>query len=168
MGKEIMYNEMNDKFRELSLNEDKIDGRLIAINNNYLAISWKYGDIVLVNSSIPCKIKKDEPRIKYKNNKLNDIEFSPFNNKIIASAYDDDSSVLWKIPDGELKEDITKELQIYKKHTKKVTYITFNPIVDNLLCSAALGGEIHIWNPEKGDNYIEFKSDDSPTMISRI
>ena len=165
MDKEMIYNEKDDKFRELTLNKDKIDGRLIAINSNYLAMSWKYGDIVLVNSSNPCKIKKDEPRIKYTNNKLNDIEFSPFNNKIIASAYDD-SCVLWKIPDGELKENITKELQIYKKHTKKVNYITFNPIVDNLLCSGTIGGEIHIWNPEKIDNYIEFKSDDNPTMIS--
>ena len=165
MGKEIIHNERDDKFTKLSLSKDKIEGRLIAINNNYLAMSWLYGDIDLVNSSKPCKIKNDEPHIKYKADKVNDIEFSPFNNKIIASAYND-SSVLWKIPDGEIKENITKELQIYNKHTKKVIYITFNPVVDNLLFSGNLGGEIHIWNLEKGDNYIEFKSDDSPTMIS--
>ena len=164
--KYIVYKEKSDKFTELSLNNDKIDGRLIAINNNYLAMSWLKGEIVIANSSKPCKIIKDQPRIKYNYNKSCDIEFSPFNDKIIASAYENNSVVLWKIPDGDIKENITKELQIYKKHTKKVAYVTFNPAVDNVLCSSALGGEIHIWNPEKGDNYIEFKSVDNPSMIS--
>ena len=164
--KYIVYKENRDRFTDLSLNNNKIDGRLIAFNNNYLAMSWTNGDIVLLNSSKPCKITKDQPRMKYNYNKSNDIEFSPFNNKILASTYDNNYAVLWKIPDGDLKENITKELQIYTKHTKKTTYITFNPIVNNVLCSGSLGGEIHIWNPEKGDNYIEFKSDDSPSMIS--
>ena len=164
--KYIVYKEKNDKFADLSLNKDIIDGRLIAINNNYLAMSWSTGEIVIANSSKPCRITKTHPRIKYNYNKLCDIEFSPFNDKIIASAYDNNSVVLWKIPDEDIEENNIKELQIYKKHTKKVTYVTFNPVVDNVLCSGALGNEIHIWNPEKGDNYIEFKSVDNPSMIS--
>ena len=163
--KDIVYKEKEDKFSDLTLNKDKIDGRYIAINNKYLAMSWINCDIVIVNSSKPCKITKDHPRIKYNYSKSNDIEFSPFNNKILVSAYDN-SVVLWKIPDGDIKENITKEFQIYKNHTKKVTNVTFNPVVDNVLCSGALGNEIHIWNPEKGDNYIEFKSEDNPSMIS--
>jgi len=129
-------------------------------------MSWINGDIVIVNSSRPCKIKKYHPRIKYNFNKSCDFEFSPLNNKIIASAYDDNSVVLWKIPDEDIKENITKELQIYKNHAKKATYVTFNPVVDNLICSGGLDGEIHIWNPEKGDNYIKFKTTDNPSMIS--
>ena len=162
----LVYKEKEDKFTELSFSEYKKDGRFLAINNNYLAISWINGDIVLLNSSKPGKIKYDQPRIKYNYNKSYDIEFSPFNNKIIASTYDDKSVVFWIIPEEGIKENITKELQIYNKHTKLVTYVTFNPVVDNVLCSGTLGGEIHIWNPEKGDNYIKFKSEDSPTMIS--
>ena len=162
----VFYKEKEDKFTELSLNRDKKDGCLITINNNYLAISWINGDIVLLNSSKPGKIKYNQSRIKYNYNKSYDIEFSPVNNKIIASTYDDKSVVLWKIREEGIKENITKELQIYNKHTKLVTYVTFNPVVDNVLCSGTLGGEIHIWNPEKVDNYIKFKSEDSPTMIS--
>ena len=163
--KNIVYKEKEDKFSDLSLNKDKIEGRSIAINNNYLAMSWVNCDIVLVNSSKPCKINKEHPHIKYNYSKSNDIEFSPFNNNILVSAYDN-SVVLWKIPNEDIKVNITKEFQIYKKHTKKVTNVTFNPAVDNILCSGALGNEIHIWNPEKGDNYIEFKSVDNPSMIS--
>ena len=162
----IVYKVKEDKFTNLSLNKDKIDGRLIAINNNYLAMSWVKGDIVIVNSTKPCKVTNDHHNIIYNANKSCDIEFSPFNDKILASAYDNNSVALWKIPDGDIKENNTKELQIYRKHTKKVTYVTFNPIADNVLCSGALGNEIHIWNPEKGDNYIEFKSVDNPLMIS--
>ena len=130
--KDMVYKEKNDKFTDLSLNKYKIDGRLIAINNNYLAMPWSTGEIVIVNSSKPCKITNDHPRIKYNYNKSCDIEFSPFNDKIIASAYDNYSVVLWKIPDEDIEENNTKELHIYKKHTKEVTYVTFNPIIDNV------------------------------------
>ena len=58
----------------------------------------------------------------------------PFNDNILASAYEDNSVFIWKIPEGDIKENITKEFQIYKKHTNKVNYIIFNPIVDILLC----------------------------------
>lgn len=71
-----------------------------------------------------------------------------------------------EIPDGDIKENITKEFQIYQKHNNKVNYVTFNPVVENLLCSDSLDNEIHIWNIDKLDNYITFKSDENPSMIS--
>ena len=84
----------------------------------------------------------------------------------MASAYKNNSFFIWKISEGDIKENITKEFQIYKKHTNKVNYIIFNPIVDILLCSDSSYNEIHIWNIEKGDNYIKFKSYKNPSMIS--
>ena len=41
--------------------------------------------------------------------------------------------VFLDIPDREIKENFAKELYIYNKLTKKVSYVTFNPMVDNVL-----------------------------------
>jgi len=115
--KYIVYKEKDDKFTDLLLNKDIKDGRLIAINNNYLAMSWINGDIVIVNSSRPFKIKKYHPRIKYNFNKSCDIEFSPFNDKILASAYDNNSVVLWEIPDEDIFQ---KNYKFIKNILKKL------------------------------------------------
>jgi len=64
------------------------------------------------------------------------------------------------------KEISTKETKIYKKHNEKVNYVTFNPVVDNVLCSDSFDNEIHVWNIDKGDNYIKFNIDENPSMIS--
>ena len=165
----IEFNEKKEKFTNLVINKNIIDGRLMAVNKKYLAISYFInGELILADSSKPCKIDNNQPRIKMNNSiyKIQDIEFSPFNDNILASAYENNSVFIWKIPEGDIKENITKEFQIYKKHTNKVNYVTFNPIVDNLLCSVSLDNEIHIWNIEKGDDYIKFKYDENPSMIS--
>ena len=164
----IEFNEKKEKFTNLVINKNITDGRLMAINKKYLGISYfTNGEIVLADSSKPCKIDNSQPRIKINNShyKIHDIEFSPFNDNILASAYENNSVFIWKIPEGDIKEKITKEFQIYKKHTNKVNYVTFSPVVDNLLCSASSDNEIHIWNIDKLDNCIKFKSD-NPSMIS--
>ena len=61
------------------------------------------------------------------------------------------------------KEISTKETKIYKKHNEKVNYVTF---IDNVLCSDSFDNEIHVWNIDKGDNYIKFNIDENPSMIS--
>ena len=164
----IEFNEKKEKFTNLVINKSIIDGRLIAVNKKYLGVSYfTNGEIALIDSSKPHKIENSQHRIKINNSsyKIQDIEFSPFNDNILASAYENNSVLIWKIPEGDIKENITKEFQIYKKHTNKVNYVTFNPIVDNLLCSDS-SDEIHIWNIEKGDNYIKFKTYENSSMIS--
>ena len=164
---DIELKEKAREFTNLELNKNMLDGRFIAVNKKYLAMSWKSnGEIVLADSSKPCKIGYNHPHIKIIDShyKIQDIEFSPFNDNILALAYDNRSVVLWKIT--ERNKNATKELSIYNKHKDKVNYVTFNPVVDNVLCSSDTNKEIHIWNLEKNDNYITFNNNEISSMIS--
>ena len=60
---------------------------------------------------------------------------------------------------------MTKEVQIFKKHTKKVPFVTFNPVVSDVLCSGAFQGEIFVWNAIKAETFCELKADDTPTLV---
>ena len=163
----IEFNERKEKFTNLVLNKNIIDGRLMAVNKKYLGISYfNNGEIFLADSSKPCKIGNSQPRIKLNNSyyKIQDIEFSPFNDNILAIAFEDKSVVLWKISEG--NKNIEKDFQIYKMHKDRVNYITFNPVIDNVLCSCDTRQEIHIWNPEKNANFITFNNKEIPSMIS--
>ena len=98
--------------------------------------------------------------------KTQDIEFSPFDDNFLASAYENNFIFIWKKPEGDITENITKEFKIYKKHNIKVNYINFNSIVDNLLCSYSIHNEIYLLNNDKVDNCLKFKSGENPSMIS--
>ena len=142
------------------------EGRYIAVNGNFLAMSWSnQGEIVVVDSSSFCSCKPDQPRIKGRRANVLDLEFSPHSSDLLAAAFDDCMVALYKIPEGGLTQHLTQEVQIYQKHMKKVPFVTFNPVASNVLCSGAFLGEIHVWNALTGESYVELKADETPTCI---
>ena len=140
------------------------EGRLIAVNEKYLAIPWKKkGQILIVDSSKPQTIQSDLSYLKGNNAHILDLEFSPFNNNLLASGYSDNSILLWNIS----KEGLTQNtINVnYDNHKNKANFLNFNPIASDVICSSTIDGEIHIWSVEKRNNFIEFKTD-SPTIVS--
>ena len=165
--KNAMGEDKKEKFTSCSVSTVSTEGRLISINSNFLAMAWSnMGEIVVVDSSQPFNVKPDQPRLKGHRANVLDLEFSPFSSDLLAATFDDCSVLLYKIPEGGLTEHITQEVQIYQKHTKKVPFVTFNPIASDVLCSAAFNGEIHIWNALKGDTFCELNAEDTPTWLN--
>ena len=142
------------------------EGRYLAVNGNFLAMSWSnQGEIVVVDSSSFCSCKPDQPRIKGRRANVLDLEFSPHSSDLLAASFDDCMVSLYKIPEGGLTQHLTQEVQIYQKHMKKVPFVTFNPVASNVICTGAFLGDIHIWNALTGDSYVELKADETPTCI---
>jgi len=156
-----------EKYTNCSVTTVSTEGRYIAVNGNFLAMSWSnMGEVVVVDSTTPFSIKPDQPRLKGHRANVLDLEFSPFSSDLLACSYDDNAVLLWKIPEGGLKEHMTQEVQLYQKHSKKVPFVTFNPVASDVVCSAAFLGEIHVWNAIKGETFCELKADDTPTLVS--
>ena len=165
--KNAMGEDKKEKFTSCSVSTVSTEGRLIAINSNFLAMAWSnMGEVVVVDSANPFNVKPDQPRLKGHRANVLDLEFSPFSSDLLATAFDDSTVLLYKIPEGGLTEHITQEVQIYQKHTKKVPFVTFNPIASDVLCSAAFNGEIHVWNALKGDTVCELNAEDTPTWVN--
>ena len=155
-----------EKFLNCNVTTVSTEGRYIAVNGNFLAMSWSnMGEIVVVDSSSFCSVKPDQPRIKGHRANVLDLEFSPFSSDLLAAAFDDCSVLLYKIPEGGLTEHLTQEVQLYQKHMKKVPFVTFNPVASDVLCTGAFLGDIHVWNALKGETYVELKADDTPTSV---
>ena len=164
--KNAIGQDQKEIFTDCNVSTASTEGRLIAINCNFLAMAWSnMGEIVIVDSSKPCRMKLEQPRIKGRRSNVLDLEFSPFSNDLLASTYDDCAVLLHKVPEGGLTTHLTKEIQIYHKHTKKVPFVTFNPIASDVVSSGAFSGEIHIWNALKAETYCELKADDTPTCL---
>ena len=155
------------KFSKCAVTTVSTEGRLLAVNGNFLAMSWNNaGEIVVVDSNKPFELKIHQPRIKGDHFNILDLEFSPFSSDLLACSRDDYSVLLYKIPEGGLTNNITKEVQAFKKHTKKVPFVTFNPVASDVVCSGAFLGEILVWNAIKGETFCELKADDTPTLVA--
>jgi len=79
-----------------------------------------------------------------------DLEFSPFNDDIIASVSDDGYAKIWKIPDGGLTEALNTPVQSLSGHKRKVGTVNFNPIANNVLATSSADYTVKIWNIETG------------------
>ena len=145
----------------------KSEGRLIASNQKFLAMVPKSGKEILIiepnNNSI--NIKSDLPKISC-DSIICHLEFSPFNNNILASGHEDKSLLLWKIPEEGLKKNITKEYISLKKNNDKVNFIEFNPISSEVLFSSSNCGDIYVWNLEKKDSFGFLNLGSYPTSVS--
>ena len=164
--KNALGEDQKEVFTKCDVSTVSTEGRLLAVNGNFLAMAWNNrGEVVVVDSSKPFGIKPDQPRIKGHHSNVLDLEFSPFSSDLLATSFDDYAVLLYKIPEGGLKEHMKQEVQIYQKHTRKVPHVTFNPVAADVICSGAFQGEIHVWNVLKGETYVELKADDTPTMV---
>ena len=164
--KNAIGQDKKEKFTDCSVTTVSTEGRLIAVNGNFLAMSWSnIGEVVVVDSATPFRVKSDQPRLKGHRANILDLEFSPFSSDLLACAYDDYSVLLYKIPEGGLKENITQEAQSYVKHTKKVPFVTFNPVAADVVCSGAFQGEIQVWSVVKNETFVDLKADDTPTIV---
>lgn len=153
--KNALGEDKKETFIHCAVTTVSTEGRYIAVNGNFLAMAWNnQGEIVVVDSLKPISIKPDQPRLKGHRANVLDIEFSPFSSDLLAATYDDCAVLLYKIPEGGLTENITKEVQCYQKHQKKVPLVNFNPIASDVVCSGAFTGEIHVWNALKGETFV--------------
>ena len=163
---EISFGENKDIFTSCQLNNIGTEGRIMSVNEKFIAFSWiEKGEILVVDSSQQLELNNSFPRIKGSQIPILDLEFSPFNNNILCSSHSNGSVFLWKIPENGLNENIVKESLVYKEHKKNVNFVNFNPCVQDAICTAESFGKIHIWNAEKGKKYIEYSSKGIPTSV---
>ena len=151
-----------------SLSTTSTEGRLISVNEKYLAMAWKFrGEINIVDSNYS-KNSNANNFIKTKekdNSNILDIEFSPFDTNILSFTNENNSVIINKIVE-ENQKIILDKYDIYKKHTSKVNFVNFNPVASNIICSSTLFREVHIWDSIKFELYKELpKFENNPTSL---
>lgn len=79
--------------------------------------------------------------------KVLDVQWSPFNDCLLASADEAGDILVWLIPDGGLTES-TKDAhyQLVDKHTRKVTSIQWHPSADYIIAACGYEEFVTVWN----------------------
>lgn len=100
------------------------------------------------------------PILKGHSGAVLDMEWSPFDDTMLATASDDATIKIWSIPDdweptgengvGKAGKDISESMLTLDGHAKKVTLLRYHPTASNTLMSTSADHTIKIWDVESG------------------
>lgn len=90
-----------------------------------------------------------------------DMEWSPFDDSMLATASEDSTIKLWSVPDdweptdekglGKKGDSYTESLMELDGHRKKVTLIRFHPTASNTMLSSSADHTVKVWDIEAGE-----------------
>lgn len=77
---------------------------------------------------------------------IQDMDFSPFHDNMLATASGDATLRLWAMPAGRMEETSDQAAAILKGHSKKVMLLQWHPSAEMTLASAGQSGGVRIWD----------------------
>lgn len=102
------------------------------------------------------RIPHDTPLFKGHSGAIQDLEFSPFHEDMLATASADQTLKLWKMPPGKLEQSSEQCEATLKGHTKKVMLMQWHPSAEFTLASAGQAGGVRIWDVRAEKNSFIF------------
>ena len=155
-----------DHFTNCLLSSSITDGRLMAVNDKYLALAWMgKGQIKLLNPYNPINVSRFYSTASYEMCDILDMEFSPFDQDILSFGSENNSVYILRIHVQD-ENNININSDVYSGHTKKVSLINFNPIASNIICSSTSYGEVHVWDSYIFQTRSSLKLPSNPNLIS--
>jgi len=157
--------EKNKHFSNCFVSSIQTDGRLMAINDKYLAFAFiSKGNIKLLDSSQPINLANNYSTYQLEDSNILDMEFSPFDNDLLCFSNDNSHVFLSKI-NYKSQDNIKINLETYRGHEKKVNFINFNPIASNIMVSSTSYGDINVWESKEFKTYMKLKLAFIPSTI---
>jgi coronin-1B/1C/6 len=140
-------------YDELKVTRTAWDSNYVCANPKYIAVLWEAaggGSFAVFPHSMTGKLDPKLPLITGHKSAVQDIDFHPFNDNLIASVSEDGTGKIWGIPEGGLKENLNEPLQNLSGHKRKVGTCSFNPVANNLLATSSGDYSVKVWDIEKG------------------
>jgi len=135
------------------------EGSYCAANTKYFAVSKSGGGGPVYVHPLD-KPGRDEPKmVNVQKGKVLDFDFHPFIDSIIATASEDASVAITKIPDDMPRTWTTPELML-KGHRKKAQLMKWHPTANNILVSTSWDDTVKLWNAEIGEEVSTFQLGD--------
>jgi len=144
-----------DNIGGIALGSVSPDSNVIKANKKFIAVPWKVpGTLAVIDAATKGALPEEIPLIA-QDDGINEFNFHPFHDNIIATAAQDGSVKLWNVPDGGLTADNTTPVANLHGHSKRLMYVDWHPLANNVLLSAT-ADEVKLWDAEAGQVSAEF------------
>ncbi|XP_071951784.1 coronin-7-like [Antedon mediterranea] len=134
-------------------NQIKASGALMAFN-----VSGGAGcNICILPIDFCGRSNNDLPCLKAHSDLVTDMDFSPFNDYLLATCSQDCSIKLWDLPEGGLTEDITNAFLTLPMQERRIETVLFHPAAENILASTVFKS-IQIWDVSTGQEKLAWEA----------
>lgn len=141
----------------------------MACNGKLTAVNWSAASSIAVFGAYDYKrFDVNTPLIKGHSGAITDLQWSPFQDKLLASSSDDSTIKLWFI-EGEqgITSHVTECDMEFDDHAKKCKAIQWHPIAEHVLASYAEDSTVRVWDVNTGDCAITFTDVDETALAMR-
>ncbi|XP_066266997.1 coronin-6-like isoform X2 [Branchiostoma lanceolatum] len=125
------------------------DSTFCAVNPKFLAIVTEAaggGCFIVLPVEKAGRVPNNPPMVAGHRAAVLDIQWSPWDDNIIASCSEDMTIKVWVIPEKGLEESITEPEASLEWHQRRVGFIAWHPSAHNILMSAGSDNMVVIWN----------------------
>ena len=143
----------------------------------YVKASTKYWSVAMFGGGGPLVVGRHDrpgrfedgtsPILKGHSGSVLDMEWSPFDDSLLATASEDSTIKLWSIPDsweptdekglGKKGKDFTDVMVDLPGHSKKVQLLRFHPTANNTLLSCSGDYTVKVWDVESGVPVVSYE-----------
>eukprot|EP01100_Stratorugosa_tubuloviscum_P009380 TRINITY_DN392_c1_g1_i1.p1 TRINITY_DN392_c1_g1~~TRINITY_DN392_c1_g1_i1.p1 ORF type:complete len:392 (+),score=188.84 TRINITY_DN392_c1_g1_i1:104-1279(+) len=148
--------QLRDCYGDIRLGSCSPDSNPLIANSQYFALPWCIpGSVCVVPLERKGTVPEETPLIRCEDDEpaVNDLRFHPFQD-IIATAHQNGSAKLWRIPPGGLTQNINEPEQTLSGHTKRLLFVDFHPLSDNVLLTSGADYEIKLWDISQGHTFV--------------
>ncbi|XP_055528246.1 coronin-1C-like isoform X1 [Wyeomyia smithii] len=137
-------------YTDISVVRSGNDGNFCAVNPTFLAIVADTTFVVIpINQT--GRIDFQCCKVIGHTGQILDLKWNPFDDNMIASASDDCTIKVWKIPEGGLTSNLSECTVDLAGHKRKVMHIEWHPTASNVLISAGFDHLICLWDIGNSD-----------------
>jgi len=141
-------------YDNLKITRSAWDSDFIKASREYFAVVWESaggGSLAVINFKQQGKLPSNLPLITGHKAPVLDLDFNPFNDRLVASASEDGYVKIWQIPAEGLTKNMDEAVQTLSGHKRKVGTVNFNPTANNVLATTSTDFSVKVWDIEKGE-----------------
>lgn len=151
--KHLVSESMKEVWKNSKVSTQGYEANIIKVNQKYIAyLPDKVGGILnIFDMHKQTALSDSMPSLKGHEGSIQDLEFMPFTDNILATAGSDSKVKIWKIPE-EINQDITQCESTLNGHAGKCTMLCFNQAAQGILASTAYDKIVCVWDIMKSSN----------------
>jgi len=138
----------------VKLTKNAWDSNYATASAKWIAMAWESaggGSVGILDVNKPGKLEPTKvPLLTGHKSAVLDLDFSQFNDNILATCSEDATVKIWSIPDGGFTGHNSEAAQTLSGHAKKVGAIKWHPCADNLIASSSQDYSVRVWDVEHG------------------
>uniref|UniRef100_A0A1I8B3Y5 Coronin n=1 Tax=Meloidogyne hapla TaxID=6305 RepID=A0A1I8B3Y5_MELHA len=143
--------------QDVRITEVSWDSQFCAVNPKFIAVIVKGagGPFVVLPINKAGRIDKETPFVDAHRASCLEVQWSPFNDHVIASCSEDTTAKVWMIPELGLLRNLSEPIVELCGHQKRVNTLAWHPTAANILLTAGGENKLLLWNVGTGEALIE-------------